>query len=59
MIYKNSFTNIPMQICVGTFLAILLMSGSCASQEKTKKNKNGFIKIFDGKTLKGWEGDPT
>jgi hypothetical protein len=59
MIYKNSFTNIPMQICVGTFLAILLMSGTCASQEKTKKNKNGFVKIFDGKTLKGWEGDPT
>ena len=59
MIQKNSFATIPIKLCAGTFLAILLMSGSCTSQEKNKSNNNGFVKIFDGKTLKGWEGDPT
>ena len=59
MIQKNSFATIPIKLCSGTFLAILLMSGSCTSQEKNKSNNNGFVKIFDGKTLKGWEGDPT
>jgi hypothetical protein len=28
------------------------------SQSKAKKSKDGFVQIFDGKTLKGWEGDP-
>ena len=27
------------------------------AQEKT--GKDGFVKIFDGKTLDGWEGDST
>ncbi len=28
------------------------------SQSKSKKDKEGFVQIFDGKTLQGWEGDP-
>ncbi len=59
MLQKNSFATIPIKLCAGTFFAILLMSGSCTSQEKNKNSKNGFVKIFDGETLKGWEGDPT
>jgi hypothetical protein len=59
MTRKNSFTNIPVKICVSTFVAVLLMSGTCPSQQKNKNNKKGFVKIFDGKTLKDWEGDPT
>lgn len=27
--------------------------------KKAKKDKEGFVKIFDGKSLDGWEGDPT
>lgn len=45
------------------FLAIvlaLLVTGvgvtSCVGQ---KKGEKGFVKIFDGKTLNGWKGDPT
>ena len=26
--------------------------------QKDKNSEKGFKKIFDGKTLKGWEGDP-
>jgi hypothetical protein len=28
------------------------------NQSKAKKSKDGFVQIFDGKSLKGWEGDP-
>ena len=26
---------------------------------QSAKDKDGFVKIFNGKTLAGWEGDPT
>ncbi|MGV3502724.1 MAG: 3-keto-disaccharide hydrolase [Adhaeribacter sp.] len=43
-------------------LVLGLLSGSCqlaAQGKQTKKDKEGFVPLFDGKTLKGWEGDPT
>lgn len=46
---------------VALLLAALLTGGcktSSMSQSKSKKDKEGFVQIFDGKTLKGWEGDP-
>ncbi len=43
------------------FLLTLFITASCAtssvSQSKPKKEK-GFVSIFDGKTLDGWDGDP-
>ncbi|MCY7358126.1 MAG: DUF1080 domain-containing protein [Rudanella sp.] len=42
-------------------LLTLFITAGCAtsgvSQPKAKKEK-GFVSIFDGKTLNGWEGDP-
>ncbi len=38
-------------------LLLALITGSVNTFSQ-KKDKNGFIKLFDGKTLKGWEGDP-
>lgn len=45
------------------------MSGSCNSSSKSNHQEDpasasvdagdGFVEIFDGKSLKGWEGDPT
>jgi hypothetical protein len=32
---------------------------SCRTSAQSHADKNGFVQIFDGKTLKGWEGDPT
>ncbi|GAB4056386.1 3-keto-disaccharide hydrolase [Spirosoma litoris] len=45
-------------IQLGLVLAVMTTAGiniSCVAQKK----KDGFVQIFDGKTLKGWDGDPT
>ena len=48
-----------------TMLAMIaLFSGglatSCTAQKRaTQTNGKGFVSIFDGKTLKNWDGDPT
>lgn len=41
--------------CIGAYL-LCLMSWSMQVQAQVKEK--GFKAIFDGKTLKGWEGDP-
>jgi hypothetical protein len=38
-------------------IAIVAVSTSANSQTKAKPDKEGFVQIFDGKTLNGWEGD--
>jgi hypothetical protein len=41
------------------FLLALVLTGlHFPSIGQSKKDKDGFVVIFDGKTLKGWEGDP-
>jgi len=36
----------------------MLIAGNIFSLHAQDKNKaKGFVKIFDGKTMKGWEGD--
>lgn len=39
-------------------LLVVLMAGSCTTPGMSQSNKDAFVQIFDGKTLKGWEGDP-
>ncbi|GAA4406638.1 DUF1080 domain-containing protein [Nibrella viscosa] len=45
----------------GLVLAVLTAgtSATLAQGKKAKKDKEGFVSIFDGKSLKGWDGDPT
>ncbi len=49
--------------CIGIVAAMLLVVGSAyAKDENTdglsaKEAKEGFVSLFDGKTLKGWQGD--
>lgn len=45
-------------IQVGIILA-MLMTSSCKTSSQSNPGKDDFVKIFDGKTLKNWEGDPT
>lgn len=43
-------------------LAVVLTGGietSCVGQSKKNKKEKGYVQIFDGKTLDGWDGDPT
>lgn len=43
---------------MGVVLGLVLIS-SVNIPALAQKKTDGFVKIFDGKTLKGWEGDPT
>ncbi|WP_128544566.1 3-keto-disaccharide hydrolase [Larkinella soli] len=45
----------------GVLLAALLTGGfgTTVLAQTKKEKKEGFVKIFDGKSLKGWDGDPT
>lgn len=38
-------------------ILLLMLSNSCMTSRMA--HEKGFVKIFDGKTLDGWEGDPT
>jgi hypothetical protein len=41
---------------VGLML-IVLITGSCQTSGTNDRAEDGFVQIFDGKTLEGWEGD--
>ncbi len=43
---------------LGVMMSVLMMYSLHVIAQHTK-HKTGFVKIFDGKTLTGWEGDPT
>ena len=45
---------------VGLLLLVLLSVGCKVTSQgkKAEGRPDGFVQIFDGKTLKGWEGDP-
>lgn len=38
-------------------LLMVVMTGACQKRANAQKDKDGFVKIFDGKTLNGWYGD--
>ncbi len=40
------------------FLALLIGSAPISAEGEPAETKDGFTAIFDGKTLKGWKGDP-
>ena len=51
--HRNTpFTTIIMMVM------IVLLASSCTTSGQSKSNRAGFVKIFDGKSLNGWEGDP-
>lgn len=53
-----SFRSLAGWLCVGMLVVGTLPS--CTSQKRgAAKSDAGFVSIFDGKTLNGWEGDPT
>ncbi len=52
---KKQHLQYPLGLVLAFFLATVSFT-SCISQ---KQGEKGFVKIFDGKTLNGWKGDPT
>jgi len=55
---KRNFI-IPSIILMELLLGVLIISYNCKSSRENKSSKDGFVKIFDGKTLHNWEGDST
>jgi hypothetical protein len=56
-----NFKAVSQYMSAGLMLAVFTTASittSCMAQ-KNKAGKDGFVQIFDGKTLNGWEGDPT
>jgi len=39
-------------------LAAFMLIWSCKTQHPSNSTSDGFVQIFDGKTLNNWEGDP-
>jgi hypothetical protein len=42
-----------------SLMVIGLMCSHCKLSGQDTSGEAGFVQLFDGKTLKGWEGDPT
>jgi hypothetical protein len=40
-------------------LLLAVLTGGIATTCLGQKEKDGFVQLFDGKSLKGWDGDPT
>ena len=40
-------------------LSLVFLSGFTSHGNEKTSNNDGYISIFDGKTLKGWQGDST
>ena len=45
-------------IQIAIMLSVFIIS-SCKTLGQSKAGKDGFVQIFDGNTLNGWDGDPT
>jgi len=54
---KATFKCISLSILLGVLFPVVLIMSSCNISNKGHQNQHGFVKIFDGKTLNGWEGD--
>lgn len=54
MLKKRKLSFIPLGLILAVISTAAVVT-SCVAQKK----KDGFVQIFDGKTLKGWDGDPT
>ena len=59
MVKKSIITFLRFAVIPVVLLPSLCMMGSCKAQGKNNQNAGGFVQIFDGKSLKGWDGDPT
>ena len=55
---KTLFKFFSVCIMMGVLFPGVLITSSCKVSGKIHKNQDGFVNIFDGKTLNGWEGDP-
>jgi len=58
MLKNSSFKFMSVRMLLWLLTPVGLLISSCNPSNNTHQNKDGFVKIFDGKTLNGWDGDP-
>jgi hypothetical protein len=58
MVIKTTSNSFRLSVILVVLLPLALIIESCKAQKTTKQTADGFVQIFDGKTLNGWEGDP-
>ena len=51
--------NLAGRSCALCGISLILFLSSYHSLQNGDRSKDGFVQIFNGKTLDGWEGDPT
>lgn len=56
---RNNYSRTIIRLCSLCGLLIFLIESSFKTPTLKRYDKDGFVKIFDGKTLNGWEGDST
>ena len=49
--------NIQLNFAKGALLLVALLIGGFYTPSQGQSKKDGFVQLFDGKTLNGWEGD--
>lgn len=56
---KRGIISKPGATLLAFFAVVLMTVSGCKVSGQNQENLKNFTRIFDGKTLKGWEGDPT
>lgn len=59
MLQKTGSKIFTVVIVLATCISLSLIAISCKVSGQGQKKEKGFVQIFDGKTLNGWEADPT
>lgn len=59
MLQKTRFKFVNGGFISAILISLTLSTTSCKVSGQGQKQQKGFVQIFDGKTLNGWDGDPT
>jgi hypothetical protein len=59
MIKKHSFSYLHLGLILSVLVWTSCKVSTTGQGKKAEGRPDGFVQIFDGKTLNGWDGDPT
>lgn len=59
MLQKTGSKFSSVAIIASSLISLTVITAGCKVSGQSRQKTKGFVQIFDGKTLNGWEGDPT
>lgn len=59
MYKKQGSRFLSFSVAFATIVSSTLVASSCKVSGQSQQQQKGFVQIFDGKSLNGWDGDPT